>query len=195
MPEVLPDTILSRCVPIPLAPDPDQKINSHEVELVDLLRSGAGEKTWSVQYAYRIAQGLQRLLGTIREQIKDENADAMKREEAHYRNSTDGAWLEDREDYYKALTESLYLQRRAGLIEILFVWWSDVLRASTAWNAAICRPRKRKRKLSRSVSGPPRFCAGFGGSKNCATISAATSRKRSPSKLHSWEFSRLSRIC
>jgi len=27
------------------------------------------------------------------------------------------------------LTESLYIQRRAALIEILFEWWSDVLRA------------------------------------------------------------------
>jgi hypothetical protein len=38
--------------------------------------------------------------------------------------------LEEREEYYKALTESLYLQRRAGLIETLFAWWTDVLRAS-----------------------------------------------------------------
>ena len=40
-----------------------------------------------------------------------------------------GSWLDAREDYYKALTESLYLQRRARLIETLFTWWSDVLRA------------------------------------------------------------------
>ena len=30
----------------------------------------------------------------------------------------------------KPVAESLYLQRRAGLIETLFVWWSDVLRSS-----------------------------------------------------------------
>ena len=53
----------------------------------------------------------------------------MKNEEARYRNSTDGAWLEDREEYYKALTESLYIQRRATLVEVLFEWWSDILRA------------------------------------------------------------------
>ena len=44
--------------------------------------------------------------------------------------STDGAWLEEREEYYKALTESLYLQRRATLVETLFAWWTDVLRAT-----------------------------------------------------------------
>src|SRR5947207_13992096 len=54
----------------------------------------------------------------------------MKRETTRYKDATDGAWLEDREEHYKALTESLYLQRRAGLIETLFAWWTDVLRAS-----------------------------------------------------------------
>jgi DNA polymerase-3 subunit delta' len=131
IPEVLPDTILSRCISIPLAVDRESKITPHDTELVDLLRSSASEKNWSVQHAYHLAQGLQRLLGLIREEIKAANSEAVKSEEAHYRNSTDGAWLEEREDYYKALTESLYLQRRAGLIETLFVWWSDILRAST----------------------------------------------------------------
>ena len=131
IPEVLPDTILSRCISIPLAVDRDNKISPHDAEFIDLLRSSATEKSWSVQHAYRLAQGLQRLLGGIREEIKAANAEAMKDEEARYRNATDGAWLEEREDYYKALTESLYVQRRAGLIETLFVWWSDVLRAST----------------------------------------------------------------
>ncbi|PYI57971.1 MAG: hypothetical protein DMC60_14250, partial [Verrucomicrobia bacterium] len=41
------------------------------------------------------------------------------------------AWLDEREGYYKALTESFYLQRRAGMIETLFAWWTDVLRACT----------------------------------------------------------------
>jgi DNA polymerase-3 subunit delta' len=131
IPEVLPDTVLSRCIPIPLAANDKQKSNGHETELIGLLGHAAQEKTWNVQLAYRLAQGLQRLLGSIREEIKATNAEAMKREEAHYRNSTDGAWLEAREDYYKALNESLYLQQRARLIETLFVWWSDVLRASS----------------------------------------------------------------
>ena len=69
--------------------------------------------------------------GRIRENIQTENAAALKRDEARYKNTTDGAWLEDREDYYKALSESRYLQRRARLIETLYVFWSDILRANT----------------------------------------------------------------
>ena len=130
LPEALPDTIISRCVPIPLTPG-EAAAPAEEAELVQLLRRAATEKVWSIQHAYRMTQGLQRLLGSIKEQIKSENAEAMKAEEARYRNSTDGSWLEDREDYYKALTESMYLRRRAHLLETLFVWWSDLLRART----------------------------------------------------------------
>ena len=109
----------------------EQRTPVHHVDLVELLRDIANDKTWSVQHAYRLAQKLQRILSTIRDEIRAANAEALKGEEAKYRNSTDGSWLEEREDYYKALTESVYLERRARLIETLFVWWSDVLRAKS----------------------------------------------------------------
>jgi len=131
LPEALPDTILSRCIAIPLAPTDEHKSKLEEKELVKLLQQAVSEQNWSIQYAYRLAQKFQRLLRVIREQIRAETDEALKREEARYKNSTDGAWLEEREEYYKALTQSLYLQRRAGLIEILFAWWSDVLRSSS----------------------------------------------------------------
>src|SRR5205807_6056274 len=69
---------------------------------------------------------------SIREQIRDEHAAALKREETRYRHTTDGGWLSEREDYYKALTESVYRERRSRLIETLFLWWADVLRAKVA---------------------------------------------------------------
>ena len=131
LPEALPDTIVSRCISIPLAANGEEMELPERAELVELLRDTARVKTWSVQQAYRVGQGLQSLLGMIRDQIKAQTADALKDEETRYRNSTDGAWLDDREDYYKALTESLYIQRRAILIEVLLEFWSDVLRAST----------------------------------------------------------------
>jgi DNA polymerase-3 subunit delta' len=130
LPAALPDTVLSRCIEIPLAPNGEEKLKLEEVELTKLLRETASEQSWNVQYAYRLSQGFQHLLRAIREQIKVETDEALKREEARYRNSTDGAWLGEREEYYKALAESLYLQRRAGLVETLFAWWSDVLRSS-----------------------------------------------------------------
>jgi DNA polymerase-3 subunit delta' len=130
LPEALPETILSRCIAIPLAPDGQPKNKTEEEKLVKLLQQAAREQSWSIQYAFRLAQEFQRLLRAIREQIKSETDQALRQEETRYKDSTDGAWLEEREEYYKALTESFYLQRRAGLIETLFAWWSDVLRSS-----------------------------------------------------------------
>lgn len=132
LPEALPDTIVSRCISISLAANGQQVELPERSELVELLRGVGREKNWGIQQAYRLSQGMQALLSGIREQIKSQNEDALEGEEARYRNSTDGAWLEDREDYYKALTESLYIQRRATLIEVLLEFWSDVLRACTS---------------------------------------------------------------
>ena len=128
LPEALPDTIISRCLPIPLAPLETTHPSAEELELIALLKANA--QTSGVQGAYQLAQGFLGLLRKMREAIQAEHAATLKAEEARYKNTTDGTWLEEREDYFKALTESTYLQRRAQLVEVLFRWWSDVLRAS-----------------------------------------------------------------
>jgi DNA polymerase III subunit delta' len=135
LPEALPETILSRCIEIPLAPNRKYQNKAQEEKLVKLLQQTAREQSWSIQYAYRLAQEFQRLLRTMRDQIQKGTDQALKQEQTRYKDSTDGAWLEEREEYYKALTESLYLQRRAALIETLFTWWADVLRASNRIDA------------------------------------------------------------
>ncbi|MEY2493032.1 MAG: polymerase subunit delta [Verrucomicrobiota bacterium] len=129
LPEALPETIVSRCLSLPLQSPSEQKQSAEEAELLRLLCAAAKEKGGGIEAAYRISQAIQRLLNSIREQIKDEHAGALKSEEARYRNTTDGAWLADREDYYKSLSESVYRERRSRLIESLFLWWADILRA------------------------------------------------------------------
>ncbi|HEY4281560.1 MAG TPA: AAA family ATPase [Chthoniobacterales bacterium] len=134
LPEALPDTILSRCIPIPLAPV-DTVRPEEQKSLIELLGQTARRQSWNVESAYGLAQGLQRLLGGIRDEIKQKNEANLKAEEARYQNSTDGSWLDEREDYYKALTESQYVQKRSHLLEMLFLWWTDVLRAKTGVKA------------------------------------------------------------
>jgi len=131
LPEALPETILSRCIVIPLAPNGQRQSKDEEEKLVKLLQH-ASDKNWTIQFAYGLAQEFQRLLREEREDVKSETDEALKKEETRYKDATDGTWLEEREDYYKALTESLYLRRRDGLVETLFAWWTDVLRASNA---------------------------------------------------------------
>jgi len=97
--------------------------------LLRLLCATAQENSHGIERTYRVSQGMQGLLNAIRDQIRDEHAQALKREETRYRQTTDGGWLSEREDYYRALTESVYRERRSRLIETLFLWWADVLRA------------------------------------------------------------------
>ena len=130
LPEALPETILSRCIAIPLAPDTQVHSKKEEEKLAKLLQQAGRHSTWTIQFAYRLAQEFQQLLRAVREEIKFETDEALKREQARYKDATDGAWLAEREEHYKAVTESLYLERRAALVETLFAWWTDVLRAN-----------------------------------------------------------------
>ncbi len=131
IPETLPETILSRCIEIPLASPADVALSTEQAGLLELLDRLTPDSAGGVHEAYQLAQGVERLLAQMRQTIQEDNAAAHKREEARYRNTTDGTWLENREDYYKALAESVYRQQRAQLIETLVLWWGDVLRAST----------------------------------------------------------------
>lgn len=131
MPEALPETIRSRCLPIVLAPEEERALDEEEQEFVQHLRAAARANASGVEAAYRLVQAFQSLLVQVRERILAENAAALKADETRYKNTTDGAWLDERADYYKAMTESRYLQRRARLLEVLFLWWSDVLRGAT----------------------------------------------------------------
>ncbi len=130
LPEALPETILSRCITISLVRDGQLKVSDEEKKLVTLLQEGPHDQSWTIQFAYRLAQEFQRLLRSVREDVKRETDEALRKEQTRYKDATDGVWLEEREQYYKGRTESLYLQRRAGLVETLFAWWSDVLRSS-----------------------------------------------------------------
>src|SRR5881409_1207279 len=54
LPEALPDTIVSRCISIPLAANGEEMELPERAELVELLRDTARVKNWGVQQAYRV---------------------------------------------------------------------------------------------------------------------------------------------
>jgi DNA polymerase III subunit delta' len=153
LPEALPETILSRCIAISLSREGRLQASDEEKKLVKLLQEGSNERSWTIQFAYRLAQEFQRLLRSVREDVKRETDEALKEEQTRYKDATDGVWLEEREQYYKARTESLYLQRRARLIETLFAWWSDVLRSSNGVaQRSLPRAREETAVLARRLS-------------------------------------------
>src|SRR6266705_1098820 len=86
LPEALPDTILSRCIAIPLAPADQRKSKLEEKELVKLLQQAVSEQNWSIQFAYQLAQEFKHLLRALREEVKDETDEALKREQTRYKD-------------------------------------------------------------------------------------------------------------
>src|SRR6059058_1262389 len=99
LPEALPETILSRCIAIPLEPNGEPSSKKEQEKLVKLLQQASRQPTWSIQFAYRLAQEFQQLLRAVREEVKHETDEALKREQTRYKDTTDGAWLEEREEY------------------------------------------------------------------------------------------------
>ena len=61
--------------------------------------------------------------------------DTLKEENKKYKNTTDSdKWLEDREKFYLANTESEYLNEREKLIDVLVSWMGDVVRLKCGVN-------------------------------------------------------------
>ena len=57
LPEALPETILSRCIAIPLASDREVQSEKEEEKLVKLLQQASRQTTWTIQFAYRLEIG------------------------------------------------------------------------------------------------------------------------------------------
>jgi len=128
-PEMLLDTILSRCIQVPLLPPPGQQLTEEERRLLDLLGH---------YFRRAAAPGLAEVFGLVREfgdllaagksTMQELGEAELKKEEALYKQTTDGKWLAGRESHFKAIGESRYLQLRAGMVDRLLQWWGDVLR-------------------------------------------------------------------
>src|SRR5206468_7519133 len=65
LPEALPETILSRCIAIPLEPNGQPQRRNEEEKLVKLFQLASHEKRWTVQFAYGLAQEFQRVLRAV----------------------------------------------------------------------------------------------------------------------------------
>ena len=132
-PEMLPDTILSRCITVLLS-GTGRGNSPLQMELLEILRQFFRHENAGLAQVFGLTRRFTGLLQQAREQIQRENEAGFKREEALYKQTTSSDWLDDREDYYKALTESRYLQQRLALVDTLMQWWADVLRHQQGYN-------------------------------------------------------------
>lgn len=128
-PEQMLETILSRCLEIPLRSLSAPIASPLQTRLLTVLQNHARRNTPGLVQAFSLVREFQSLLAEAKEVIQ-KNADAaLKAEEQHYKQTSDASkWLEDREDYYKALVEARYVGIRQSLLEALEQWWADALR-------------------------------------------------------------------
>jgi DNA polymerase-3 subunit delta' len=129
-PEQLLETILSRCIRVPLqverAPEPTPRETALLQDLERLLaRDGAG----SVGQVLALAQRFAECLREEKAEIAKESEADLKRERDVYRQTTEGDWLKRREEHHESLASAAYLRRRGELVELLVAWFGDALRA------------------------------------------------------------------
>jgi DNA polymerase III subunit delta' len=127
-PETLPDTILSRCISIALCATEKRGPTDGEQRLLDTLRHFFSKENNGIAPAFGLVRELILLLQQTRQAIQDDIDSQQKKEEAAYKQTTDGEWLKEREEHHKALAESRYVQERFRLADVLLNWWADVLR-------------------------------------------------------------------
>lgn len=128
-PEMLLETILSRCIRVPLAGRVVPEVIGENVKrFLDLLAEQALKKRRGLSIGLMLTSAFSDLLKSEKEAVEKANDEAEKAEAALYRNKTDGTYLKDREDYWAALTASEYLDRRNRILEFLVVWFGDALR-------------------------------------------------------------------
>jgi DNA polymerase-3 subunit delta' len=127
-PDQLLETILSRCIEVPLRAIVKPPLSPRQETLLQIMQSTATQGSTDLAGAFGLVQQFTRLLADAKEAIGDETGAALKKEEALYNQVGDKKGLEDREEYYKALTEARYRGERGGLIEVMEQWFADALR-------------------------------------------------------------------
>lgn len=127
-PDALLPTILSRCIQVPLRLQGKPQTHPHEHAIIDLFDRCLQADISPIAQAFQLSRGFQTLLTQYKE--KSGNSEEFEAETQRYKKTTDGKWLQEREEHLKALTESNALRLRRELIAALENHLAEGLRAS-----------------------------------------------------------------
>jgi DNA polymerase-3 subunit delta' len=128
LPEALLDTIRSRCIEVQLRSTGPSTPTPEEAQLLSELGRIVGAEGFSVVAALKLAGVFREVLGKVRERIEIEHGDLLTKDRTAYKQTTDGVWLEEREERLSALTESRYVKARGNLVLRMIEWFGDALR-------------------------------------------------------------------
>ena len=127
-PEMLLETVVSRCLKIPLIggarPAPDARAR----EVLGALQAFSDGHAFGVRAILVLAGRLREILGECKETLQREAAEELRIEVETAADSAEREWVELREEHYEALAEARYQMERARLIELLPAWWADALK-------------------------------------------------------------------
>lgn len=128
-PRALLPTTRSRVIEIALLPPPGARIFSEpEERLLAVLRQLSTRSTAGISGALSLKTGFQEILEQLKSDIKRDLEDEFKKEQDHYKQTTDGSWLKQREEQIEARIESSYQQQRDALMDLLLSWMGDIAR-------------------------------------------------------------------
>jgi DNA polymerase-3 subunit delta' len=141
LPDQLLETILSRCLEVPLRRVDAVQPDMIQQRLLASLQAATSRDAGGLVQAFALVREFQMLMAEAREAIQGAAEAALKAEEQHYKQASDASkWLEDREDYYKALVESRYVGARNSLLDVLEQWHADALRQQAGGSPALDHP-------------------------------------------------------
>jgi DNA polymerase III subunit delta' len=127
IPDALLETILSRCIRISLL-SPDRRVRSpEEVELLDSFTKIVSEEGFSIATGLRLARVFQEILARARAHVEEEREEAIQKNRALYKQTTDGSWIEEEEKRLAVLTESQYVKLRTALVEAIIEWFGSAI--------------------------------------------------------------------
>ena len=122
-------TILSRVIEIPLMPPAEgRKFDTHEQKLLGILQQLSSRASGSISAALALKADFQAIIDALYDEIKEEQEAEFEKEQDHYKQTTDGSWLKQREEEVTAQIEAAYLQRRDALMDLLLAWMGDIAR-------------------------------------------------------------------
>ncbi len=128
-PRALLPTTRSRVIEIALLPPPGARVfTDYEERLLGVLRQLSTRANAGISGALALKAGFQEVLEQLKSDIKKDLEDEFKKEQDHFKQTTDGVWLKQREEQVEAQIESSYQQQRDALMDLLLSWMGDAAR-------------------------------------------------------------------
>ena len=128
-PEQLLETILSRCIEVPLRSTERVGLTPRQRSLLDVLSQLPTLRSTDLAGVFNVVRHFTALLGEAKAEIQEGSEETFKKEESAFKQvGATKSVIEERETFYKALVESRYRSERDALLAIIEQWFADALR-------------------------------------------------------------------